>query len=103
MSSSPVSTTAHLPRLLFLGMPGIFSRTVLEALLSAHAPVCAVILPVPAQSAPPVFQRHAPPTLSSADELPLLTNFVAQTTLQLAWQHHIPVYEVGRLNSPAAH
>ena len=92
---------APLPRLLFWGMQGIFSQTVLEALLAAQAPICAVLLPVSAKNAPPVVQRKPPPTLFAAQELPLLTPFVAQTTLQLAWQHDLPVYEVSQLQSAA--
>lgn len=90
-----------LPRILFLGMQGIFSQTVLEALLAVQAPVCAVLLPAPTKSAPPVAQRQPPPNLFTAQELPLLTPFVAQTTLPLAWQHDLPVYEVNRLQSAA--
>ncbi len=93
----------NLPRLLFFGMPGIFSRTVLDALLHAHAPVCAVILPASTPHAPPVLLRPAPPPLLPDDDLPLLTTFVAPTTLHLAWQHSLPVYEMGQLNSPDTH
>ncbi|MFN8489773.1 MAG: formyltransferase family protein [Caldilineaceae bacterium] len=95
-----MANLAPVPRILFLGMPGIFSQTVLEALLVAQAPICAVLLPAPAKSAPPVVQRHPPLiNLFVAQELPLLTPFVAQTTLQLAWQHNLPVYEVSRLQA----
>ncbi|MCX6049151.1 MAG: formyltransferase family protein [Chloroflexi bacterium] len=100
--TASLDVIAHnLPRTLFFGMPGVFSYVVLNALLRAHAPVCAVILPAATPAAPPVVLRPAPPSGLPDDDLPLLTTFVAPTTLHLAWQHKLPVYEVGGLNSPA--
>lgn len=99
--TSSLDYIAHtLPRTIFFGMPGVFSLTVLNALLRAEVPICAVILPASTPNAPPVLFRPAPLLESLDNDLPLITTFIAPTTLHLAWQHKLPIYEVGKLNSP---
>lgn len=102
MSKIFQATTAPrtLPRILFLGTQGLFSQTVLTALLGAHLPLCGVLLPLPANLAPAVRPRPAP-SLQHANELHLWSTPTIQTTVQVAWQHGLPVFEVGRLTDPA--
>ncbi|MCS6909496.1 MAG: hypothetical protein NZM11_02860 [Anaerolineales bacterium] len=79
--------------MIFLGMRGVFSATVLEALLRAGLRPDVVIIPSP----PPLpgERRHAiqpvePPAL------PLMAN----DTVTLAHAANVPVWEVGRLRAP---
>jgi len=101
MTASQASTIHPLPRILFFGMPGIFSRTVLAGLLAAHLPVSALILPTSA-TVTPTLARLDPPRLPppAPNDLPLLNPDIAQSTIQLAWRQAIPVYEVGQLSAP---
>lgn len=101
MSKVPQSTTvpSPLPRVLFLGTQGIFSRTVLGTLLNAQIPLCGVLLPAPAHLEPPVRLRPAP-SLQRNNELLLSASPSTQTMVQVAWQHNLPVFEVGRLTDP---
>lgn len=80
-------------RLTFLGNRGLYSRTVLEALLQAGCQPSALIIPSP----PPLpgepiqaLHRLAPPTL------PLL----AADTVSVAHAANVPVWEVSRLRAP---
>lgn len=101
MSKVPQSTTVAvpLPRVLFLGTQSVFSRTVLEILLNAQIPLCGVLLPAPAHLKPPIRPRPAP-ALRHNNELLLWASPSTQTTVQVAWQHNLPVFEVGRLTDP---
>lgn len=94
-----LAVDVNLPKVLFLGTQSVFSRTVLAVLLHAHVPLCAIMLPMSAQQASPIRQHPAPPT-AHEDELPLWIAPKAQTTVQVAWQHGLPVFEVGRLAAP---
>jgi methionyl-tRNA formyltransferase len=76
-------------RVLYLGMYGAFSRIPLLALLAAGVNVVAVV--VPTQVKGMAIRPLLPPYLNLS--LPLLN----PSTIQLAWQHDIPVYEVGQL------
>lgn len=101
MTASLASTTHPLPRILFFGMPGIFSRTVLAGLLAAHLPVSALILPTSTNATPTLTRLDPPPMPPPApNDLPLLNPDMEQNPIQLAWRHLIPVYEVGKLRAP---
>ncbi len=91
-----------LPRVLFFGMTGSFSRTVLATLLAAQVPICGYILPTAPQADPPL-QQLAPPRRAGADDdtLILLNSGREQNSIQLAWQHGIPIFEAGNLWVPA--
>lgn len=80
-------------RLIFLGMRGVFSSTVLEALLQAGFQPDALIIP----SAPPLpgerrsaIRQVAPPALPLS----------ATDTVTLAHTANVPVWEVSRLQAP---
>lgn len=86
------------PRILFFGMEGIFSFPSLVALLESGAEICAVVVPTPSgpdRLSPPVRQKEAPRVLRSM--LPLVNSSLHTSIIQLAWQKHIPVWEVSRL------
>lgn len=86
------------PRVLFMGMPGAFSLPPLAALLAANIPVAAVLVPAarPLRSDVPPVHPVRPATIAS--DLPLITRFAERTIIHLAWEHAIPVYQVGRLD-----
>jgi methionyl-tRNA formyltransferase len=97
--ASQSSAASHtLPRALFLGTQGVFSRTVLAALIQAHVPLCAVMVPSPTQQLS--YRRRNAPLPQHGDELLLRPASSLQTTVQVAWQHNLPVFEVGRLAAP---
>jgi methionyl-tRNA formyltransferase len=86
------------PRVLFLGMQGYFSYAPLLALLDAGSEVCAIVMPAEqsltgALSA--IRRREQPQTSRTA--LPVLQSTIHTSILQLAWERHIPVWEVDRL------
>ena len=92
-------STQHPPRVLFLGMHSDFSYPSLRALLDNGIEVCAVIVPAsqpPELALPPIRQREQPRIAHPI--LPLLHTSV----LQLAWERHIPLWEVQRISDPAA-
>lgn len=95
-----VATPPALPRVLFLGTYGAFSRTVLDALIAAGTPICGFLMVTYPRQRPIVQQRH-PPESVLGDELYLYMPGGRQNTVELAWRHQIPVYEVGRIQSPA--
>lgn len=74
------------PRVLFLGMFGAFSRAVCEAALDAGANVYAVIVP---GSGP---AEHLLPASGAQSRLPILTPYVEQNIVHLAWERDIPVF-----------
>lgn len=93
-----LAATAALPRVLFLGSYGAFSYTVLAALLAAATPICGLIM-VTHRRQRPIVQQRPPPAVSLAEELYLFSAKRAQNTMELAWQHQIPVYAVGRIDA----
>ena len=102
MNGMSNQTVDALPRVLFFGMTGSFSRTVLATLLAAQVPICGYVLPTAPQADPPL-QRVEPMQTMSADdgELIILNPVRTQNSIQLAWQHHIPIFEAGNLRAPA--
>ncbi len=82
------------PRILYLGMDGVFSLIPLAALLAAGRRVAAVVLPG-------AETRWASPEVAGAD-LPLLDSPVRPGLAHEAWKHGIPVLEVQRLTEERA-
>src|SRR2546425_6088313 len=86
-------------RLLYLGMPGVFSALPLAQLIAAGAPVAAVVIPAP------VGSRGTPVRVLPAVR-PLAADFLLEPTgeppsvLKLAAAHGIPVLEVGAVRDP---
>lgn len=76
-----------------------FSRVALQGLLDAGVNLCALWLPAKADTAAstPLLQTP-PPRL--ANVLPVLTPHRQRTILHLAWEHGVPAYAIGRLNTP---
>ncbi len=85
-------------RVFFFGMTGSFSRPPLEALLGAGVDVCAVIIPAPPNARPggPALARVQP---SQNSLLPILNPFLEQSSISIAWERGIPVFEVQRLGA----
>jgi len=83
-------------RVAFFGMTGQFSVPPLERLLAAGVDVCAVVVPA-AQLQAAADPRRMEPAPASASGLPLVDSYVAPNIIHLAWQHNIPVWQVGSL------
>jgi methionyl-tRNA formyltransferase len=79
-------------RILFLGMQGQFSRTVLARLLTAD--VVVVGIGVDGRGEPDPL-RYLPPQPPVGD-LPLATPYLHPSIIQLGWQAQIPVWQVGK-------
>jgi len=101
MNGMSNQTVDALPRVLFFGMTGSFSHTILATLLAAHVPICGYILPTAPQAEPPL-QRVEPLQTTGADdgELIILNPIRTPNSIQLAWQHNIPIFEAGNLRAP---
>ena len=82
-------------RIGFWGTHGLFSHQVLGALLKQDA-IVHVVVPASLPGAAVVL-RQPPMVAPAADELLLVNHYVAPDPVQLAWQHHIPTYEIQRL------
>lgn len=86
-------------RIGFWGTHGLFSQCVLRALLE-YVTIAHVVVPASLPGAAVVL-RPPPRDAPTADELLLVNHYVAPNTVQLAWQYHIPTYEVQALRSVA--
>ncbi len=85
-------------RVLFLGMRGHFSRPPLEALIAAGVRVVGVWLP--GEGGPHLASPSPTRTANLVgEELPVLNRYVEHNIVHVAWDHGIPVYEVGDLKS----
>lgn len=91
MSINPI------PRLLFFGTGGIFSRLVLERLLAQGHKMAAII--VAGQFLEDWRLLAPPPPLQT--ELLLVPSFVGNSIVEVGWREGIPVYEVSRLADSA--
>lgn len=87
-------------RILYFGLTGRFSLPPLEALVTAGFKINAVILPAPHQVSETALPRQIEPPQTRATDLPLLDPFLTPNIVHVAWQHQIPIWEVGRLASP---
>jgi methionyl-tRNA formyltransferase len=89
-------------RVLFFGMLGTFSLPPLKALLEAGFSVVAVVVPAD-KTTHPIRELKLVTAVSAssmqADATIVLTP-KQSNIVRLAWQHHIPVYEVSRLSAP---
>jgi len=87
LEKSPVA-----PRVIFLGMQGNFSPPSLIALLESGVDVCAVIVPAASLPGiePPPIRRLEPPTR----RLRLALLHSIPSVLHIAWERHIPTWEV---------
>lgn len=79
------------PRVLLVGMQCEFSRVILEALLTAHIPIAAIIIPPPTHRLTALAQLHP-----NSNSLPLWPPDV----LTVAHTAQVPIYEVQRLRAP---
>ncbi len=88
-------------RVLFFGMRSNFSHPSLSALLEAGIEVCAIVIPVEQAlkgDQPAIRRREQPQT--SRSMLPVLQSTIHDSILQLAWERHIPVWEVHWMSDP---
>src|SRR3989442_2967947 len=89
------------PRALFLGMQGRFSFPSLRALLESGIEVCAVVIPAsqrPGLDQSAIYRREQPRLARSI--LPVLNSSLHNDIVQLAWEQHIPLWEVSRIADP---
>lgn len=84
--------------ILFMGMLGEFSLRPLAGLIEAGATVCAVL--VPASGATVTAPQPLPPPKPDPGGLPVVSGYPIRNLVTLAWEHGIPVYEVGSLSHP---
>lgn len=91
-SRTLLSPTAPLS-ILFWGTEGLFSEQVLTRIAS-EVVVDAVMLPATVEQT--VSVQHLMPNASvqSSDELLMAPQFVARTTLHVAWEQNLPVYGI---------
>lgn len=93
--------SGHPPRTIFWGMRSNFSHPSLRALLAAGVKVCAVILPTAeGQASAPAILRVDPPSRRRAF-LPVNQSSLQLSVPQLAWDNHIPLWEVARVDDSA--
>ncbi len=87
-------------RVIFLGMQSNFSHPSLRALLAAGVDVCAVVLPAAQNDRQtPALRRLEAPSRRRA-LLPVNQSFLHTGIQQIAWERHIPLWEVTRLADP---
>ena len=96
-----MAQTAHLPRVLFLGMQGRFSYAPLRALLEAGIQVCAVVIPAKTgyDMELPAIQKQEQFPLSHSI-LPVLNFSINSSILDVARERNIPVWKVWQLSNP---
>lgn len=82
--------------LIFFGMTGLLSLAPLECLLASGSKVRAVIIPAEQTTAP--FPRRVEPLLSSPTDLPIINPYLNYNIVHLAWDHHIPIWQVAHLS-----
>ena len=95
-----MSNSTPPPRIIFLGMQGNFSYPPLHAVLEAGIEVGAVVVPA-AQSVvqhEAIRRREQPQAFRSP--LTVLESSLHASILPLAWERHIPLWEVQRLSDP---
>src|SRR4051794_22927986 len=84
-------------RVLFLGMTNQTSATVLEALLDADIDVCGVLLAAEHIGGSPVAQVVP---AQARSPLPIANPFVERSVAQIAWERHLPVFELRQPGAP---
>ncbi len=99
---SNTARTTRSPRILFLGMQGNFSYPPLRALLETGIEVCAIVIPAEKTlkgdpDLPAIRRREQ--SLPSRSMLPVLQSTIHTSILHLAWERHIPVWEVRQLSA----
>ncbi|GIK38634.1 MAG: formyl transferase [Chloroflexota bacterium] len=83
--------------LIFFGMTGILSLAPLEGLLAGGVEIAAVIIPTEQTTTP--FPRRVEPLLRPPTDLPLLNPYLSRNIVHAAWEHNVPVWEVGHLSN----
>jgi methionyl-tRNA formyltransferase len=84
-------------RIVYFGMTGLFSIAPLKQLIGTGMEIVAVVIPQYHRLAP-VLVKPQPPGPS---DLPLLSSYLQENIVHVAWQHQIPVWEVGKLTESA--
>jgi methionyl-tRNA formyltransferase len=88
------------PRVVFFGMRGTFSLAPLAALLAAGQDVRTVVIPADASTPPGALPALRPTPVAPVARLPVLAPYLARTIVHIAWEHAIPVLEIGRVGDP---
>lgn len=82
-------------RVLYLGLPGEFSRLPLAVLLDAGVEVCGLVVSAVDDATDRTIEPVMPPT---GPNTIWLAPAQGGSIVQVAWAHDIPVFRVGRLN-----
>jgi methionyl-tRNA formyltransferase len=88
------------PRVLFMGMPCLFSTVILQALMQSGVDICALVVPayaLPGRESPPLVQRA-----KSRGNLALSMMSISADTVffNLAHDNAIPIWDVYNLKAP---
>ena len=101
MSKHPLlRDPADNPSVMFMGLRGAFSYVALAECLRLGMHIHCVVVPQSAKSPvpyAPIRELHPEPSISY---LPLLTQFVEPSIVQIAWQRGISVLEISSLDHP---
>ena len=81
---------------IFFGMKGTFSLPPLQVLVERGIEIGAVIMPASTTSQP--LPRRIEPPLPPPSDLPIITPHLSRNISHVAWEHSIPVWEVGSLS-----
>ncbi len=97
-----ISDALRRPQVLFFGMDCDFSLLALQTLLQSDIAIRAVVIPMPeiaifGKQTPPAILPMSPPR-SIAHTLPMRET-PTSSMLQMAWEHHIPVWAMRKLGA----
>jgi hypothetical protein len=83
-------------RVIFFGTLCAFSAAPLRLLIETGHDLCAIVLPSNRTVSGRPIALLSPPQMA---HIPLVESAAAPSIVSLAWEHHIPVYQVNRLTA----
>ena len=81
-------------RVIFCGTLCAFSTTPLRLLIEAGHDLCAIVIPSDQAINGRPIAPLSPPHLAS---IPLIDTTISPSIVSIAWEQHVPVYQVNRL------
>jgi methionyl-tRNA formyltransferase len=87
-------------RVIFCGTLCTFSPAPLRLLIEAGHDLCAIVIPSGRLASGRPIAPLAPPHFTA---IPLVETSAAPSIVSIAWEHHIPVYQVNRLAAAETH
>lgn len=93
------------PRVIFFGMECAFSSPVLQTLLTQNIDVRAIVIPATSGGDQAAICLKEPPQTArgTLKTLTVLNSPMSSSIVQMAWQRHIPVWEVSKLADHLTH